>query len=463
MADAFDSAWGVVKRGRERLPSNIMMRRLDPVKLQELAQRHHDSILQEIEDGTYEHETMIHPLWPYGFDKERYEKYVKEGGLTGGGYVDGEHGKEWIDDGIPHTQLPVPEKHDEGYTIPRVSWGGQWTVQYPNGEWHLVNNEGVGGRLFKGKPRYLDVHLSDYNNEGKETSSNMLPMKGIEIGVEDIAGLLGTEEKPLEEVIRSFGDRLEQNYTTHRHQLWEGGLGEQSQDPIEDAQEDRDYAPGTLDEDKYASVDVFNDVWEVAKSGDFFLGGPDKKGRMDWKGLRRAVKSGHKWANDPDLKIQGKQAGERTTIESGGGSEFSTFVRPPRKSKLWDPSVPWSGNENPKHRPWRAINLTEYGRRMPKNRQSGRPEIRSERQELDMIEDMHDRDTHEAAHEALELPLRGMPDSAHEYGAIAAQTSGHPRERGLRGLLGLPARDTRRKRFRSALGTHPVMQRRRRR
>ena len=209
--------------------------------------------------------------------------------------------------------------------------------------------------------------------------------------------------------------------------------------------------------------DSFDRAWEVAKSGDFFMGGrPGTKDRMDPKGLRQAVRSGHKWANDPGLKIEGKQAAKRTTFDTRGGSEFSTFVPPPRKNKLWDPSVPWH-NENPKHRPWRAINLSEYGRRMPKNRRTGHPEIRSERQELDVIEDMLDRDTHEASHEALELPLRGMPPSVHEYGAIAAQTSGHPRARGIRGLLGLPARDTRRKRFRSELKTHPAIQRRRRR
>lgn len=53
----------------------------------------------------------------------------------------------------------------------------------------------------------------------------MLPMGGFQIGIDDIAGLLGTEEKPLEEVIRVFGDRLERNYMDHLRAMKAKGLG----------------------------------------------------------------------------------------------------------------------------------------------------------------------------------------------------------------------------------------------
>jgi hypothetical protein len=143
------------------------------------------------------------------------------------------------------------------------------------------------------------------------------------------------------------------------------------------------------------------------------------------------VRSGHKWANTDNL---------REVANRARPGEHSTFVPPP--PRLWDGTAPWSGNENPKHRPWRAINLTRYGAGLPKNPS----EVLHPVVERNVMEDMFDRDTHEAMHEVLELPLRGWPNVAHEFGAIAGQTSSR-----------LPGRGhwTRGERFRSALETHP--------
>jgi len=179
-------------------------------------------------------------------------------------------------------------------------------------------------------------------------------------------------------------------------------------------------------------ADAFNDAWGIAKSGDFFFGGrPWTKDRKDPKGVRRAVRSGHRWANTDNL---------REVANRARGNEWATYVPPP--PRLWDGTAPWSGNENPKQRPWRAINLTRYGEDLPKNPS----EVLHPVVERKVMEDMFDRDTHEAMHEALELPLRGWPDAAHEFGAIAGQTSTR-----------LPGRGhwTRSERFRRELETHP--------
>ena len=180
-------------------------------------------------------------------------------------------------------------------------------------------------------------------------------------------------------------------------------------------------------------ADAFDSAWEVAKSGDFFFARKKRGKRIkaDPKGVKRAVLSGHRWANTDNLREAANRA------RSGA---FASYIPPPHR--LWDGTDPWSGNENPKQRPWRAINLTRYGEDLPKNPS----EVLHPVVERKVMEDMFDRDTHEAMHEALELPLRGWPDAAHEFGAIAAQTSTR-----------LPGREhwTRSERFRRELETHP--------
>ena len=226
---SFEKAWNITKRrGREREPSNIMMRILDPDKLQALAQRYHDDILSQIEEGTYERPTLVHPTWPYAWDEEMYTEWVESGKPMGPGRLpDG----EWTDEPqIPHVHGPIPTKLDPDdpestMTVPKVSFGPNYVVQTPNGEWHFVNEEGVGGTMRSDRPRDLDIHFDHVNAEGNNTGFGMMPLTGFQIGVDDIAGLLGTEEKPLEEVIRSFGSRLDSNYMEHLRALQKLGLG----------------------------------------------------------------------------------------------------------------------------------------------------------------------------------------------------------------------------------------------
>ncbi len=234
---AFQAGWALLKMPPydpentrfPREPSNIMMRRIDPVKLQEMAQRFHDNVLDQINAGTYETPTMQHPLFPYGFDENRYKEFIEGGGKTGSGYIRG----EYFDDGIPLVDMATPSRNYEGrYSVPKVSWGDQWVVQTPNGEWHVVNSEGVGGSLNAESPQNLDVRLDwewldDADRpEGETGRFGMLPMGGFQLGVDDIAGLLGTEEMPLENVIDDRGkDRLYSNYMGHLRALRNAGLG----------------------------------------------------------------------------------------------------------------------------------------------------------------------------------------------------------------------------------------------
>lgn len=234
MGKAFQAGWALLKMPPYdpentrflREPSNIMMRRIDPVKLQEMAQRFHDNVLDQINAGTYETPTMQHPFWRYAFDEDQYNAHE----LKGGGWVDG----EWYEDGIPLVNMATPSRGDkEGlYSIPRVSWGDQWVVQTPNGEWHVVNEEGVGGPIDAENPRHLDIHLDwEYLDdadrpEGEISRMGMKPMGGFQLGVDDIAGLLGTEEMPLENVIDDRGKhRLYSNYMDHLRMLRGKGLG----------------------------------------------------------------------------------------------------------------------------------------------------------------------------------------------------------------------------------------------
>jgi len=198
-------------------------------------------------------------------------------------------------------------------------------------------------------------------------------------------------------------------------------------------------------------ADAFDEAWEVAK-GDFFFGGPFRDKRSpDYKGVRTAKKVGHDWIDEiKDLtnRVRGN------TLSSGGmGTEHATFVKPPQ----WTGITSWSKYhaDKDRRRPWRALNLSEYGRKLPKDKE-GYPEIRGEKAEMDIMQDMFERDTHEAMHEAIEYPVGAIsPDYMHEYGAIAGQSSLQRKPKGIRRLLGLPARDDRKKRFKEMLRTHP--------
>lgn len=194
-------------------------------------------------------------------------------------------------------------------------------------------------------------------------------------------------------------------------------------------------------------ADAFDEAWPLVK--DFFFGGPDKRGRMDYKGLNSAVRAGHKWAKDDELRRLAR-ASTLGHLRRGGHTEVATTVTPPE----WKPREAWGAKGNPNVQPWRAVNLTEMGRRAAKKRGI---------KESEAIFDMSDQLTHEATHSALELPLReARPrskqelDSWHEFGAILGETSAQRPPGRFRRLLGLGPRDDRKKRFREVLGGNPA-------
>jgi len=217
MKKAFDTGWTLLKRRGvhgDREPSNIMMRRLDPDKLQELAQRFHDNVLAQMNEGTYEVPRMRHPFADMGvLSEEEYDKFLRAGRVDEQGY--------------PMVNMATPYRDKDGfYSVPKVSHGDQFVVQAPNGEFYMVNSEGVGGVIDAENPYEMDVHLRGKNpNEPNATKVGMMPMGGFSIGMDNLAGLMGTEEIPLEEAIRVHNHRLDMNYADNLRAMRAMGIG----------------------------------------------------------------------------------------------------------------------------------------------------------------------------------------------------------------------------------------------
>jgi len=212
---AFDIGWTLLKRRGvhgNREPSNIMMRRLDPDRLQEFAQRFHDNVLAQMNEGTYEVPRMRHPFADMGMDDETYNKFVDAG------YVD--------EDGYPMMDMAKPYRDRDGWSSkPSVSHGDQFVVQAPNGEFYMINSEGVGGVIDAKNPYGMDIHLEGENPNETGKRMGMIPMGGFSITMDDLAGLMGTEEIPLEEAIRVHNDRLDMNYADNLRAMRAMGIG----------------------------------------------------------------------------------------------------------------------------------------------------------------------------------------------------------------------------------------------
>ena len=217
-SEAFDIGWTLLKRRGvhgNREPSNIMMRRLDPDRLQEFAQRFHDNVLAQMNEGTYEVPRMRNPFVEMGMPLSD-EEYTK---LLRAGYVD--------EDGFPMIDMATPYRDKDGYhSVPRVSHGDQFVVQAPNGEFYMVNSEGIGGVIDAQNPYGMDIHLTGINPETpNRKKAGMMPMGGFSIGIDDLAGLMGTEEIPLEEAIRVHNHRLDMNYADNLRAMRAMGIG----------------------------------------------------------------------------------------------------------------------------------------------------------------------------------------------------------------------------------------------
>ena len=190
-----------------------MMRRLDPDRLQEMAQRFHDNVLAQMNEGTYKVPKMRHPM-SHMIDEEKLKEIADEG-------------YEVDEQGYPTVDMATPYRDKDGFSsVPKVSWGPQYVVQSPNGEWYMVNEEGIGQQLNAQSPLELDIHLRGKNpNEPTRTRAGMLPMGGFQIGIDDLPGLMGTEEIPLEQAIRVHNHRLDMNYADNLRRMRAMGLG----------------------------------------------------------------------------------------------------------------------------------------------------------------------------------------------------------------------------------------------
>lgn len=198
-------------------------------------------------------------------------------------------------------------------------------------------------------------------------------------------------------------------------------------------------------------AEAFDQAWEVVK-GDFYFDNRtpgSRDPRVDLKGLRRAVKSGHKWLNDPKTRKRFLNQARRSNRY--GESEFATMV------PHWE-----KGKPTPKgFKPWRAVNLSAYGRKLPGG-MKGKPRMGAIRSmgisgEEDLIDDIIDRDTHEAMHEATEYALREA--GAHpknpvpfEIAAITGETGRQNRKPGI--IDRIMRRDPRKTAFNRGIERH---------
>lgn len=195
---------------------------------------------------------------------------------------------------------------------------------------------------------------------------------------------------------------------------------------------------------------AFDDAWEVVK-GDFYFDNrtPGSRKQPDLKGLRRAVKSGHKWLNNP--KTRKGLLNQARRMNRSGQSEFATMV------PHWE-----KGKPTPKgFKPWRAVNLSAYGRKLPKGK-DGNPRMGAIRSmgiggEEDLIDDIFDRDIHESMHEATEYAL--MEGGANpknpvpfEIAAITGETGRQNRKPGI--IDRIMRRDPRKTAFNRGIERH---------
>lgn len=198
-------------------------------------------------------------------------------------------------------------------------------------------------------------------------------------------------------------------------------------------------------------AEAFDQAWEVVK-GDFFFDNRtpgSRDSRPDLKGLRRAVKSGHKWLNDP--KTRKRLLNQAKRSNRYGQSEFATMV------PHWE-----KGKPTPKgFKPWRAVNLSAYGRKLPKDK-DGNPRIGAIPSmgisgEEDLIDDIFDRDIHESIHEATEYALMEAGANPQnpvpfEIAAITGETGRQNRKPGI--IDRIMRRDPRKTRFNRAIERH---------
>ena len=211
-------------------------------------------------------------------------------------------------------------------------------------------------------------------------------------------------------------------------------------------------------------AEAFDQAWEVVK-GDFYFDNrtPGSRKQPDLKGLRRAKKSGHKWLDDKTVVTNPKTGKKETMTKEKallrqakrmnmyGQSEFATMV------PHWE-----KGKPTPKgFKPWRAVNLSAYGRKLPKDK-DGNPRIGAIPSmgisgEEDLIDDIFDRDIHESMHEATEYAL--MEAGAHpknpvlfEIAAITGETGRQNRKPGI--IDRIMRRDPRKTAFNRGIERH---------
>ena len=180
----------------------------------------------------------------------------------------------------------------------------------------------------------------------------------------------------------------------------------------------------------------FDAAWELLKASFYY-------GKDDPKGTTQAFLEGHNYAIDPKMISAAEQSNRRLS-SLGAGQELGTMI----SSDKWNPESAWGGQSE--EMPFRGINLSEYGRRLRLG-QLGNDEDTQERK---LIDHMTQTATHEAMHEAQQLPLReafreqilagNNPNLQQftnwdEYGAITGQVGPTPSPNFYPGLTGQQA------------------------
>lgn len=122
--------------------------------------------------------------------------------------------KDWLERDNPLTKI-------------RCGWAPLYIYDYGNGEFHFVNNEGVGGHVNGTTQKDAPIELFE-SGEGWIGAASTVTHR---LTYDELPEFLSGEMVPLEACVRVFGDRLESNLYGHvaaiRAKIIEFGLEEE--------------------------------------------------------------------------------------------------------------------------------------------------------------------------------------------------------------------------------------------
>lgn len=118
-------------------------------------------------------------------------------------------------DGIGKEHLPrfQAAEPDRGWTRCKVEHGPYGVAQAPNGRVYVICNEGVGWEVHEGKPFPVDLWLET------DTSSELSPRHRVWLTPDEVLSRVTGKTVDLADLIRTFGDRLENNFDLWHRRL----------------------------------------------------------------------------------------------------------------------------------------------------------------------------------------------------------------------------------------------------